>query len=78
MLRQPQTAILIHGQAGVGKTSLAKGFLRWLSQTGGLRENVFWFNFQKIHSAEYVINQLLDELANTSSLAKPKRKSRKS
>lgn len=24
MLRQPQAAILIHGQAGVGKTSLAK------------------------------------------------------
>ena len=77
MLRQPQTAILIHGQAGVGKTSLAKGFLRWLSQTGGLRENVFWFNFQKIHSAEYVINQLLDELANTSSLAKPKEEKQK-
>lgn len=34
MLRQPQAAILTHGQIGVGKTSLAKGFLRWLSQTG--------------------------------------------
>lgn len=71
MLRQPQAGILIHGQAGVGKTSLAKGFLRWLSQTGGLQGDVFWFNFQEIHSAEYVINQLLDKLAGTSTLARP-------
>lgn len=71
ILRQPQAAILIHGQAGVGKTSLVKGFLSWLSQTGGLRGGVFWFNFQEIHSAEYVINQLLDKLAGTSALARP-------
>ena len=71
VLRQPQAAILIHGQAGVGKTSLVKGFLRWLSQTGGLRGEVSWFNFQEIHSAEYVINQLLDKLAGTSALARP-------
>ena len=66
---QPQTAILIHGQAGVGKTTLAKGFLYWLSRTGGLRGEVFWFNFQEIHSAEYVINQMLDKLVDTSALA---------
>ena len=71
MLRQPQAALLIHGQAGVGKTSLAKGFLRWLEQTGGLQGEVFWFNFQEIHSAEYVINQLLDKLAGTVALAGP-------
>jgi tetratricopeptide (TPR) repeat protein len=71
MLRQPQAAILIHGQAGVGKTSLAKGFLRWQSQTGGLWRDIFWFNFQEIHSAEYVINQLLDKLAGTAALASP-------
>ena len=71
MLRQPQAAILIHGQAGVGKSSLAKGFLRWLSQTGGLQGDVFWFNFQEIHSAEFVINQILDNLASTSALAMP-------
>ena len=70
-LRQPQAALLIHGQAGVGKTSLARGFLRWLKQTGGVRGEVFWFNFQEIHSAEYVINQLLDKLAGTAALARP-------
>ncbi len=71
MLRQPQAGLLIHGQAGVGKTSLAKGFLRWLSQTGGLWGDVSWFDFQEIHSAEYVINQLLDKLAGTSTMARP-------
>ena len=71
MQRQPQAAILIHGQAGIGKTSLAKGFLRWLENTGGLRARVFWFNFQEIHSAEYIIDQLISELAGTSAMAKP-------
>ena len=69
VLRQPQAAILIHGQAGVGKTTLAKGFLRWQNRTGGLSGNVFWFDFQEIHSAEYVVNQLLDKLVGTSAMA---------
>ena len=71
MLRQPQAGLLIYGQAGVGKTSLAKGFLRWLSQTGGLWGDVSWFDFQEIHSGEYVINQLLDKLVGTSAMAQP-------
>ena len=77
MQRQSQAAILIHGQAGVGKTSLAKGFLLWLSQTGGLEGKVFWFNFQGIHSAEYVMNRLLDQLADTSALARPAEEKRR-
>ena len=39
-LRQPQAAFLIHGMAGVGKTTLAKGFLHWLRDTGGLDQQV--------------------------------------
>ena len=75
-LRQPQAAFLIHGMAGVGKTTLAKGFLHWLRDTGGLdqqfEQQVFWFSFDKpIRSAEYVINQLVDGLFGTEALAKP-------
>lgn len=68
--RQKQAAILIHGQAGIGKTSLTKGFLRWLQRTGGLRGCVFWFNFQEIHSVEYVMNRMTGELMGTSDMAK--------
>ena len=68
--RQPAAAILIHGMAGVGKTTLAKGFLQWLQHTNGLAsaENdlrssrfvgALWFAFDDIRSAEYVINRLL-------------------
>ena len=64
--RNQQAGILIHGMAGAGKTTLAKGFLHWLRDTSGLREAdgadcpVFWFNFQEIHSADAVINPLAD------------------
>ena len=71
MQRQPQAAILIHGQAGIGKTSLAKGFLRWLENTGGLRNCVFWFDFREIFSVEYIIDQIVGELAGTFAIAKP-------
>jgi hypothetical protein len=70
-LRQPQAAFLIHGMAGVGKTTLAKGFLHWLRDTGGLEQQVFWFSFDEIRSAEYVINQLVDGLFGTEALATP-------
>ncbi|CAK8720869.1 TPR repeat:TPR repeat [Candidatus Electrothrix laxa] len=70
-LRQPQAAFLIHGMAGVGKTTLAKGFLHWLRDTGGLEQKVFWFSFDEIRSAEYVINQLVDGLFGTEALATP-------
>ena len=64
--RNRQAGILIHGMAGAGKTTLAKGFLHWLRDTSGLREAdgadcpVFWFNFQEIHSADAILNPLAD------------------
>jgi len=69
--RQCQAAILIHGQAGIGKTTLAKGFLRWQKNTGGQWDHVFWFDFQEIHSAEYIVDRLAGELIDTSVMAKP-------
>jgi tetratricopeptide (TPR) repeat protein len=71
MRRQPQAGLLIHGMAGVGKTTLAQGFLQWLQQTNGLSEHVFWFRFDEIRSAEYLINQMVLGLFGANALASP-------
>ena len=68
---QPAAAVLIHGMAGIGKTTLVRGFIRWLQNTNGLPSagdsaagnplmiGVIWFAFDDIRGAEYVINRLL-------------------
>jgi hypothetical protein len=61
-LRRAPAGILIQGLGGVGKTTLARGFLEWLDQTGGLEHPPFWFGFQEIRSAEYVFNRLGEAL----------------
>jgi tetratricopeptide (TPR) repeat protein len=70
-LQQPQAAFLIHGMAGVGKTTLVKGFLHWLRDTNGLGAGAFWFSFESIRNAEYVINELVDALFGTNARAAP-------
>ncbi|MBF0195480.1 MAG: CHAT domain-containing protein, partial [Magnetococcales bacterium] len=67
--KQKQGAVLIHGMAGVGKTTLAQGFLQWLQDTGGVGAGVFWFGFEAIHNAEAVINPLVDALFDNNATA---------
>ncbi|MBF0382523.1 MAG: tetratricopeptide repeat protein [Magnetococcales bacterium] len=67
--KQKQGALLIHGMAGVGKTTLAQGFLQWLQDTGGLTAGVFWFGFESIRSSNAVINQLVDAFFGTNAMA---------
>jgi hypothetical protein len=55
-LQRQAPAILVQGLGGVGKTTLARGFLRWLDETGGLDRGL-WFDFRDIRTAEYVINR---------------------
>ena len=43
---QTETAVLLQGMAGVGKTETAVGFGRWLAETGGLDGPIFFFRFE--------------------------------
>src|SRR5271157_259154 len=55
-LQRNTPCILVQGLGGVGKTTLARGFLRWLDDTGGL-DGALWFDFRDIRTAEYVLNR---------------------
>src|ERR1035441_8854973 len=57
MLRKP-AGILIQGLGGIGKTTLARGFVSWLEDTNGLGGGDFWLDFRGIRSAEYVLNTI--------------------
>src|ERR1035441_1203226 len=57
MLRKP-AGILIQGLGGIGKTTLARGFVSWLEDTNGLGGGAFWLDFLGIRSAEYVLNTI--------------------
>src|SRR5262249_51326702 len=61
-LRRKPAGVLIHGLGGVGKTTLCRHFLRWLEQTGGLGDGVFWFKFSDIRSAEFMFDRLGEQL----------------
>ncbi|HEV3039583.1 MAG TPA: tetratricopeptide repeat protein [Candidatus Angelobacter sp.] len=61
-LRRPPAGILIQGLGGVGKTTLARGLLQWMDQTGGLKHEPWWFSFQEIRSAEFVFNRIGEAL----------------
>ena len=55
-LHRKAPCILLQGLGGVGKTTLARGFLRWLDETGGL-DGALWFDFREIRTAEHVLNR---------------------
>ncbi len=79
IFNQPAAGLLVHGMAGVGKTTLAKGYLHWLQQTNGLGSaedhglfaGVFWFGFDDIRTAEFLINRLVESLFGHDATAQP-------
>ncbi|MGB0069175.1 MAG: CHAT domain-containing protein, partial [Isosphaeraceae bacterium] len=61
-MHRPPAGLLIQGLGGVGKTTLARGFLQWLQATDGLGNGGFWFAFKDIRSAEFVFNRMGEAL----------------
>ncbi len=57
-MRRKPGAVVVHGLGGVGKTTLARGFLEWLADTGGLEHAPLWFSMQEVRSAEFVVNRI--------------------
>ena len=67
----PRAGVLIQGLGGVGKTTLARGFVRWLRDTGGLGRGCLWFTFQGVYTAESAVNHMAKTLLGTDAMALP-------
>lgn len=67
-LRRKPAGLLIHGLGGIGKTTLARGFVHWLAATDGLGQGVIWFTFNDIRSSEHVVNRLVEHLFGSSAM----------
>ena len=69
--QQSQAGLVVHGVAGVGKTTLIQGYLQWLQQSGGLKANIFWFRIDEIRSFENMVNQIVEGLFGAEVLTSP-------
>jgi len=57
-----RAGIIIHGMAGVGKTSLIKEFVKWLFNTNGLADEFLYFDASTVHSVSEMITIPISEL----------------
>ena len=70
-MRQRPAGVLIQGLGGVGKTTLARGFVGWLASTEGLGNGCLWLTFSEVRSAEYVFNRMGEPLMGDQFSAAP-------
>ncbi|MFI4915513.1 MAG: CHAT domain-containing protein, partial [Phycisphaerales bacterium JB060] len=63
-MRRGPAGILVWGLAGVGKTTLARGFIDWLNKTGNLTEGQepIWISFEGPQTAESVLHTIGERL----------------
>ena len=69
--RRAPPALLLHGLGGVGKTTLARGYIEWLAHTQGLPQQVIWQSLADVRSFDYLRNRLVEELFGTDAMALP-------
>jgi tetratricopeptide (TPR) repeat protein len=69
--RGAPAALLLHGLGGVGKTTLARGYIEWLAHTQGLPKKVIWQNLADVRSFDYLRNRLVEELFGTNAVVLP-------
>ncbi|WP_170113261.1 tetratricopeptide repeat protein [Ahniella affigens] len=69
--RRAPPALLLHGLGGVGKTTLARGYIEWLAHTQGLPDKVIWQSLAEVRSFDYLRNRLVEELFGTDAMALP-------
>ncbi|RDE48755.1 MAG: CHAT domain-containing protein [Candidatus Accumulibacter meliphilus] len=72
--RRAPAGLLLHGLGGVGKTTLARGYIEWLAHTQGLPGKVIWQSFADVRSFGYVRNRLVEEIFGTDAMALPDEK----
>ena len=53
--------VLVHGIGGIGKTTLVRGFLKWLGNTDGM-DSCLWLDFTDLRSAEFMLDCLGEAL----------------
>ena len=69
--RMAPAGLLLHGLGGVGKTTLARGYIQWLTRTGGLPERIVWQSFVEPRSFNEVRDGLVEELLGANALSLP-------
>ena len=69
--RRAPAGLLVHGLGGVGKTTLARGYIEWLARTQGLPQQIVWMSFADVRSFAYVLNRLVDAVFGTDAMAAP-------
>lgn len=69
--RRRPGGLLLHGLGGVGKTTLARGYIDWLAKTAGLAARPVWISFHDIRFADYVLNRMLEEVIGPEALVLP-------
>jgi tetratricopeptide (TPR) repeat protein len=69
--RRKPAGLLIHGLGGVGKTTLARGFVEWLANTQGLPLPPIWISFSGVRFVDYVLNRLTEAVLGQDALAIP-------